>query len=1289
MNRFIVVAGAFFFGFLHTATAQTVSTEAGGVIVIEAENYSNNTARVINGTTFQWIATNAVPGFSGTGYMEATPNIGTNQNNVWLNVSPELDYAVNFANALTHYVWIRGYAVTNTDDSVHAGLPGAGIPGATNTAANITLNQYNVWQWTRTNTAGGVATLTVGATGTATFSLWMREDGIRVDRIILTTNNNFQANIGNAFHIPSDIESNSNNTTMRSPVNGMTSNTAVFLYTGNQYQGSGGNPGNQLQTGSTIFFRNATNSTWSSIPMFFWYAGGGNGNNKYYSNSIPANVFDAGDTVQYYFKIPYSDHLPTFLYGNDTLSQSTEIESVAQASPFAYTVQGPLQAPSGPYVAFSNVVGSAIYEARVYQNSGQIQLLGPDLAGNPLTNAINLQPPSAVVNGNSISGGAVLSTSPLGNGVQFVEAFGSTSIVAQITFPYDGVMHYEVVDWGAQALTSTAITAPSDTSEHFYGFGEKFNALDQAGNKVHIITADTGARTSGDSTYAAAPWFISTKGYGFHLDSTDESWFDMRNSSGDRYVINNMVGSSFSGYVTNAVKYNVVYGPNLTDVLTRYTGYKGRPLLPPSWAFTPWMSSDIWTSGGEVRYVITKLRERGVPGSVFVFDSPWETAYNDFTWNASQFSNSGTFESTPWPGFGTIGDMMTFLRTNGYKVVVWFTPFINTTSFSESYANCLYNVTISGPSASNYSSALASNYFVRAVSGGATNVLSVSWWKGTGSPLDFTNPNAVQYLQNTLSNLVNQSGGVIGGFKTDDGEGLPFIPANALYADGRTGVEMQNGYCVEYQKTVSGVLGTNGILWGRSGFAGSQAYPALWAGDNEPNFGDANGLPAVILAGEGCAMSGFSIWGSDICGYEDGPWSGTPTNLFMRWTQFGAFSPIMQMHRQVGLCRIYPWSFGDDALTNYQFYAQLHTALFPYIYSYATQASTSGLPILRPLVLMYQTDANTYGSVYNTSHSFLFGNELLVAPVITNTATSRTVYLPQGNWYDYFSNVRYSGGQTVTWLNANQHQMPLFVREGACIPMISTNVQTLLDSSYTSNANLVVPGNALQFLIYPTTNSSFTVYDGTSLTCQSNGTVVAATLLANPRPMLLRFFAPQPFGVERDGVRLPQLTNATDFAASGLGWFYDSGGFLNVKFNHLGGATQIAFAPDSVGDGVSDSWRATQFGSATTTNANSCATCDPDGDGLNNLQEYLAGTSPLDSSNLLRVNSAVRTGSDVTISFGTVLGMNYQVQYNSDLVSGTWLVLTNGVTGTGGVLPIVDLNAASLTQRFYRVKLLP
>ena len=1022
-------------------------------------------------------------------------------------------------------------------------------------------------------------------------------------------------------------------------------------------------------------------------------------NNKYWSNSIPAHVFNSGDTVLYYLKMPYSDHLPTFIGANNS---KYENENDAQANPFGYTLVQSLT-PSGPYISYSNVVGSTILEVRVYQNSGHISLLGPDLSGTPLANVITIEPPSA----NSMNIGAVLSSTTLGNGLQLTQAFGATSVVVQITFPSEGIMHYEVTDWGAQVLTSTAITVPSDSSEHFFGFGEKFNSVDQAGNKVHMLNLDI-AGDKNDNSYKTAPWFMSTKGYGFHLDSTDESWFDMRNQYSDRYVISNLVASGFSGYVTNALKFNVVYGPKLPDVLTRYTGYSGRPPLPPKWAFAPWMSSDIWHNGGEVRYTISKYRALGIPGSVFVFDSPWEVGYNDFNWNTTQFGGNGTYEtiagggSSNYAGFASIGDMMTFLRTNGFYTICWFTPFINTDS------SCCGEVSGQNPGQSaNYAAGAASNFFVRASAGGSP--LIVNWWKGTGSPVDFTNPDAVKWFQGQLSNLVaqSQSGGfpVIGGFKTDDGEtgngSNTYIPTTAAYADGRTGIEMRNGYCVEYHKTAWNVLGTNGILFARSGFAGSQAYPGYWAGDNQPNFGDANGLPSVIMAGESAAMSGFSIWASDVGGYQNANFGTSTNNLFMRWAQFGAFSPLMQMHRQVNTSNLlqFPWGYGADALTNYLFYTKLHTALFPYLYSYALQSSTNGLPIIRPLPLMYQTDSNLYS--YNNRHSYLFGNELLVAPVITNVAVSRSVYLPQGNWYDYFTHVRYSGPLTFTWSNANQSQMPLFVREGAVVPMISTNVQTLVESAYAANPNLTTMGNALEFMIFPTTNSSFTVYDGTSLQCTSNGTVIAATLNSSARSVLLRFFTGQPFGVERDGVRLSQYLDATSFAAASLGWYYDSpSGFVQVKLNHTGGATTVMFGPDSVGDGISDSWRAYNFGNgnATTTNGQDCAACDADGDGLSNAQEYHAGTNPNIAASTLNLQTAafqsVGGTNDFSISWPTAAGIHYRVLWKNamdDVVP--WQTNGTDFIGDGSVFNWLDDGSVTGTlpgnsptgNRFYKV----
>src|SRR6185312_7716647 len=169
-----------------------------------------------------------------------------------------------------------------------------------------------------------------------------------------------------------------------------------------------------------------------------------------------------------------------------------------------------------------------------------------------------------------------------------------------------------------------------------------------------------------------------------------------------------------------------------------------------------------------------------------------------------------------------------------------------------------------------------------------------------------------------------------------------------------------------------------------------------------------NGFRSVMTSGDSAAMSGFSIWGHDIGAYQNANFTSDHADLFMRWTQYGAFTPIMQMHRGVQASSLtdtsnleqYPWGYGATALTNYVTYAKLHSQLFPYIYTYAKEASTTGLPIIRPEVLLHPTDTNTFG----LNHTYCFGNEFLVAPMVTPNAASRKVYLPTGQWRDFWTN---------------------------------------------------------------------------------------------------------------------------------------------------------------------------------------------------------------------------------------------------------------------------------------------
>ena len=192
------------------------------------------------------------------------------------------------------------------------------------------------------------------------------------------------------------------------------------------------------------------------------------------------------------------------------------------AKPFPQDVQWSLQ-PSGPFDSFE----AGPIEGRIYRNTGHIEVAGPDLAGNPKTNIIHFAPPAMRTGGGSALFGRVLASKQLGNGLELTQSLAQFQIRTRLTFTHDGVMRYEVVDWGAANPVATAVAAPSDGQEHFYGFGEKFNSVDQAGKRVLTLTFDDPG-TKGDHSYKVAPWFVSTRGYGFHLDSSAESVFDMR-----------------------------------------------------------------------------------------------------------------------------------------------------------------------------------------------------------------------------------------------------------------------------------------------------------------------------------------------------------------------------------------------------------------------------------------------------------------------------------------------------------------------------------------------------------------------------------------------------------------------------------------------------------------------------------------------------------------------------------------------------------------------------------------
>src|SRR5664279_3647662 len=197
-------------------------------------------------------------------------------------------------------------------------------------------------------------------------------------------------------------------------------------------------------------------------------------------------------------------------------------------------------------------------QARISQATSHIQLVGPDLAGAPLANTVVLAPPAVLTANGAQPFGKVVSATPIADGLALEQAVGGAQVSARLQFIHDGVLRYEVVDWGGLSPLQTAIAGPAAASEHFFGFGERFDSLDQTGKRVDILTFDDPGTKHGHS-YKVAPWFVSTRGYGFHLDSTAECTFDMASGANGRFVVTNAFPS---------LRINLVYGPRLTDVLT-------------------------------------------------------------------------------------------------------------------------------------------------------------------------------------------------------------------------------------------------------------------------------------------------------------------------------------------------------------------------------------------------------------------------------------------------------------------------------------------------------------------------------------------------------------------------------------------------------------------------------------------------------------------------------------------------------------------------------------------------
>ncbi len=578
---------------------------------------------------------------------------------------------------------------------------------------------------------------------------------------------------------------------------------------------------------------------------------------------------------------------------------------------------------------------------------------------------------------------------------------------------------------------------------HVYGLGEKNGELDKRGWQLGgydyaMWNSDTFAYDpSTDPIYVSVPFYLvlrNGRAYGIFLDNTWRSFFDIGHQ---QYGLLNF------GAAGGDLDYYFINGPDPRTVIERYTELTGRMPLPPLWSLGYNQCRYSYYPDAKVRRLANTFRAKKIPADVLWLDIHYQDNYKPFTWNLQRFPNPKK--------------MLSDLRAQGFRVVTIVDPH---PKVEKGYAP--------------YDEGLAGNYFVKNPDG---SVYEAPVWPSQGIPPgpsafpDFSNPAARQWWGSLFKGFVDM--GVAGIWNDMDEPAVFHTPTGSMPLDTvfdndghpATQREIHNVYGqLTSRATFEGLSklrpNERPFVLTRASFAGGQRYAAVWPGDNTSDWTSLRQSVSTLL---GMGLSGFTFVGCDIGGFNGAP----DGELYSRWLQLGVFYPFMRSHSNLGSPTKEPWSWGPYFETINKHSIQLRYELLPYIYNTMHQAADTGLPALRPLFLEFPNDTNVTG----IGNEFMFGNDLLVSPVMVQGETNHTVYLPEGDWFDYWTGHKFIGGTNFQFA-VTMNSIPIFVRGGGFIfrqPVVQFTGQ--------------MPGNPLHVLVAPGRDSRASLYedDGESL----------------------------------------------------------------------------------------------------------------------------------------------------------------------------------------------------------------
>jgi alpha-glucosidase len=551
-------------------------------------------------------------------------------------------------------------------------------------------------------------------------------------------------------------------------------------------------------------------------------------------------------------------------------------------------------------------------------------------------------------------------------------------------------MHWEEnIEFGGYYVYATK---QNSQEENFFGLGDKSGNMNLRGRKFQNWNTD--AYSFGwdqDPLYRTIPFYIGihqNASYGIFFDNTFRSYFDFGKEDNDK--------TSFWAD-GGELQYYYIHGPHMMDVVKRYQTLTGTHQLPPKWALGFHQCRWSYYPEKKVREIAEGFRSRNIPCDAIYLDIDYMDGYRCFTWNKKYFPDPKK--------------MIKDLSNIGMKTVVMIDPGIkvddNYWVFKEGKEN-------------NFFCRRSDDYFMEG-----------HVWPGRCQFPDFTNPTVREWWGGLYKELVDLG---VAGVWNDMNEPAVFgagtFPNDVRHNfDGYRGSHRKahNVYGMQMvRSTYDGLKklqrNKRPFTITRAGYSGVQRYACVWTGDNVATW------EHLKLGNIQCQR--MSISGVPFCGTDIGGFSGEPDGeLFTRWIQLGTFSPFMRAHSAGDTSEREPWSFGEPFTSINRKFIELRYRLMPYIYSVFWEHHRYGFPILRPLVMLEQDKISNHFR----QDEFSFGDKILVCPVLEQGAVSRIVYLPKGQWYNFWTHELLDGENEYD-IKAPLEDMPLFVRAGSVIP---------------------------------------------------------------------------------------------------------------------------------------------------------------------------------------------------------------------------------------------------------------